>query len=405
MKDDKTISISPKVSWVGVLDADIVTFDVVMETKYGTTYNSYFINAAKKTVVETVKEKFWPVYREKLEKLTDLKDIEYIILNHTEPDHSGSLALLLKEAPNATVIGSGNAIRYLKDLMNVDFKCRVVKDGDELDLGDATLRFISAPNLHWPDSMYTWYEEEKLLFTCDSFGAHFCKKEMIDSKVGNYDDAFDYYFDVILKPYSKFMLKAIEKIEGLPIKAILNGHGPLLLNDWKKYVDRSKAKAEEYLKNPITPTILVAYVSAYQKTCAVAQEIARGIESVGKVKALVVDIENASLGDMDAWITQSSGVVVGCPTINQNILLPVYRFFAVVNPIRDKGKPAGAFGSYGWSGEANTLIKSALENLKLDFCGDGVFVKFTPGAEELTLAYKYGTVLAEKVLERNAGQG
>lgn len=402
MKDDKVIPVSPMVSWIGVLDQDIVTFDVVMETKYGTTYNAYFIHAERKTLVETVKEKFWDVYRDKLQSLTNLNDIEYIILNHTEPDHSGSLIHLLQEAPNATVIGSGNAIRYLRDLMNRDFPHKVVKDGETIDLGNATMKFISAPNLHWPDSMYSWLEDEQLLFTCDSFGAHYCKAAMIDQKVGNWDDAFDYYFDVILKPYSKFMLKAIEKIEALPIKAILTGHGPLLLNDWKKYVDRSKQRALDYLSNPATPSVLVAYVSAYGKTCEVAKQIAAGIESEGKVKAIVADIENASLGEIDSWLTQTSGLVVGSPTINQNILLPVYKLFAAVNPIRDKGKPAGAFGSYGWSGESNALLRSMLENLKLDFCGDGVFVKFTPGPEELSLAFTYGKIMAEKVIERNA---
>ncbi len=404
MKDEKIIPVSEKTSWIGVLDFDIRVFDVVMETKYGTTYNSYFINAQKKTVVETAKEKFWPVFKAKLEKLTPLNEIEYIVLNHTEPDHSGSLGLLLNEAPNATVIGTGNAIRYMKDLMNRDFPHRIVKDGDVLDLGDATLKFISAPNLHWPDSMYTWYEEEQLLFTCDSFGAHFCHEEMIDNKVGNYDDAFDYYFNVILKPYSRFFLKAIEKIESLPIRAILNGHGPLLLNDWKKYVDRSKAMSLEYLKNPDAKQVLVAYVSAYQKSAMLAAEIARGIEAEGDVKAQLVDIETASLGELDSWITASSGLVLGSPTINQNILLPAYKFLAAVCPLRDKGKPAGAFGSYGWSGESAVLLKSAMENLKLDFCGDGVFIKFTPGPEELAMAFKYGKVLAEKVLERNVAE-
>lgn len=400
MKDEKIIQISPKTSWVGVLDKDIVTFDVVMETKFGTTYNSYFINAEKKAVVETVKETFWPVYKEKLSKLTKLEEIEYIIVNHTEPDHSGSVGLLLNEAPNAVVVGSGNAIRYLKDLLNRDFEHIVVKDGDVLDLGSATLKFIGAPNLHWPDSIYTWYEEENLLFTCDSFGSHFCHDEMIDNKVGNFDEAFDYYFDVILKPYSKFLLKAIEKISTLPIKAILTGHGPLLLNDWKRYVERSKNIAEEYLKNPDNTKVLVAYVSAYGKTTAIAKEIARGIEAENKAKAHLLDIENAPLGEIDACITASSGIVVGCPTINQNILLPAYKLLAAVSPIRDRGKIAGAFGSYGWSGEAATILKSAMQSLKLDFCDEGVFVKFTAGEEELKMAYQYGKKLAEKVLER-----
>ena len=202
-----------------------------METKFGTTYNSYFINAEKKTIVETTKEQFWKTYEHKLTSVCNPEEIEYIILNHTEPDHSGNLKNLLNIAPKAIVVGSGNAIRYLKDQLGNDFAHIIVKDGDTLDLGNKTLKFISAPNLHWPDTIYTYLEEDKLLFTCDSFGAHFCDERMFDTKVGDFDDAFKYYFNVILKPYSKFMLKAIEKIRPLDIKAICTGHGPILLTN------------------------------------------------------------------------------------------------------------------------------------------------------------------------------
>ena len=149
-----------------------------MHTEYGTTYNSYFINAEKKAIVEVAKEKFSETYIKKLRSVTDPAEIEYIILDHTEPDHSGSLQTLLDLAPSATVVGSGNAIRYLEDIVNKPFKSLVVKDGDTLDLGNKTLKFISAPNLHWPDSMFTYLVEDKVLFTCDVFGAHYCSPEM-----------------------------------------------------------------------------------------------------------------------------------------------------------------------------------------------------------------------------------
>ena len=155
MKDEQILDVTNDVKWIGVLDYDIVTFDVVMETKYGTTYNSYFIDAEKPAIIETTKEKFWDTYRNKIERVCNPSDIEYIILDHTEPDHSGNLHNLLKIAPNATVIGSGNALRYLKDMLGYDFKSKQVKDGDTLSLGNKTLKFIGAPNLHWPDSIYT----------------------------------------------------------------------------------------------------------------------------------------------------------------------------------------------------------------------------------------------------------
>ena len=227
-RDDRIIDITSDVKWIGVLDYDIKTFDIVMTTEFGTTYNSYFINAEKKALVEVAKEKFFDAYLKKLKSVTDPAEIDYIILDHTEPDHSGSLKRLLELAPDATVVGSGNAIRYLEDMLNVPFKSLVVKDGDTLNLGNKILKFISAPNLHWPDSIYTWLEDEKILFTCDSFGAHYCRYEMSDELTDDYLNAFKYYFDVILKPFSKFILKAIEKIRPLDIKYICPGHGPVL---------------------------------------------------------------------------------------------------------------------------------------------------------------------------------
>lgn len=398
MPDNKVLEISPDVKWIGVLDPDLITFDVVMQTQYGTTYNSYFVNATKKTIVETVKDKYWETYLAKIRQVTDPAEIEYIILEHTEPDHSGCIGKLLAIAPNATVIGSSNAIRYLSDMLGTDFRHHVVKDGDVLDLGNKHLRIIGAPNLHWPDSIYTYLEEDKILFTCDSFGAHYCSEEMFDDKVGNWDDAFRYYFDVIMKPFSKFMLKAIEKIRPLEIAAICPGHGPILHTDWKKYVNLSEkyARSAVVLLNKLR--VFIPYVSAYQNTGALALKIGEGISQAGDIEVQVMDIEHVSMEVLDDQVACSTGVIVGCPTINQNILLPVYQLFAAINPIRDHGKLGGAFGSYGWSGEAHKLIESNLSNLKFKFFGQGVFVKFTPHSEELQKGYEYGKAFAAQLL-------
>lgn len=397
-KDDRILDITKDVKWIGILDYDIVTFDVVMETEYGTTYNSYFIDAEEIAIIETSKEKFWDTYKAKVERVCDPSRIKYIVLDHTEPDHSGNLKNLLKLAPDATVVGSGNAIRYLNDLMDIDYKSLVVKDGDKLSLGNKTLRFISAPNLHWPDSIYTYLEEDKILFTCDSFGAHYCDDEMFDDKVGDYSDAFKYYFDVILKPFSKFMVKAIDKIRPIDIEVVCPGHGPILRSDWKKWVDISDKYAREYLDNPRDHKVFIPYVSAYHKTGILAEHIAKGIKAAGDIDVEVMDIENASLGDLDSRMTSSAALIVGCPTINQNILLPIYKLFAVINPVRDHKKPAGAFGSYGWSGEGKKLIENTLDNLKLKIFGEGVFVKFSPDEEELKMAEDYGKAFGENLL-------
>ncbi len=399
MVDNKILNITPDVKWVGVLDKDIVTFDVVMETKYGTTYNSYFIDAEKKAIVDTTKETFWDTYYEKLKQVVKPEEIEYIIVNHAEPDHSGNVGRLLEVAPNAVIVGSRNAIRYLNDLVDIPFKSLIVREGDELDLGNKTIRFISAPNLHWPETIYSYLVEDKLLFTCDSFGAHFCHEEMFIDKVGDHEDAFKYYFDVIMKPYSKFMLKAIEKIRPLEINAICTGHGPFLTENWKKWVDKTEEYSKAALECPQKHSVFIPYVSAYQKTTKIAEKIAEGIRSVGDIEVDLCDIEMMPLGELEEKMTRNEAVIVGTPTINQNILFPVYKLFAVINPLRDKGKLAGMFGSYGWSGEAPKLIEANFKNLKLKVFGEGVFIKFTPNEEELKQAFEYGCQFGEELIK------
>ena len=190
MSQTKVLPVNDTVSWIGVLDEAIVTFDIVMETQYGTTYNAYFINADKKVVIDTVKKTFQKDFIQKLSTLTDPAEIDYIVCNHTEPDHSGSLTYLLDMAPNATVIGSGQALNYLSEMIGRPFQSMKVQNGDSLDLGNKTLRFIGASNLHWPDTIYTYLEEDNILFTCDSFGSHYSDERIFDDLVGDFHDAF-----------------------------------------------------------------------------------------------------------------------------------------------------------------------------------------------------------------------
>jgi flavorubredoxin len=400
MIDNKVLQVSPAVHWIGVIDPGLVTFDVVMETRYGTTYNSFFINAEKKAVVETVKARFWDIYLAKIKQLTDPDQIDFIIMNHTEPDHSGALGQLLKMAPNAKVVGSGNAIRYLTDQLGFDFPHIIVKDGHTLDLGNMKLHFIGAPNLHWPDTMYTYLEEDKVLFTCDSFGEHFCDERMFDDLAGDFDDAFRYYFDVIMKPYSRFMVQAIDRIRPLEISAVCPGHGMILRSHWKRYVDITEQYALEALQNPMKNRVLVAYVSAYQNTGLIAQMIVEGLKQAGDLDVSLVDIEQFDAALMEEELIRSSGIILGSPTFNQNILMPVYQFFALVNPIRDRGKLAAAFGSYGWSGEAARIINSGFEALKMDVLDDGLMVKFTPHNEMKDKCVEYGKVFGLRLLEK-----
>ncbi len=397
--DQKILPITNDVQWIGVLDPNIRTFDIVMETKHGATYNSYFVNADKKCIVETAKEKFWDTYLAKIKQVVSLDEIEYIFVNHTEPDHSGSLKKLLAIAPNAKVVASGNAIRYLNDQIGEGFPHIIVKDGDEIDLGNKTMKIIGAPNLHWPDSIYSYLVEDKVLFTCDSFGSHFCHPEMYDDKVGNFDEAFKYYFDVILKPFSKFLLKAIEKIRPLEISAICTGHGPLLTSNWKRYVDLSEQYAQEAMKSCKKNKVLVAYVSAYGYTKELGEIIVEGMKQVEGIEVDFCDIEKMDMNTLSYKLETSSAYLFGSPTINQNMLPQLYMCFALMSPLRDKGKMAAGFGSYGWSGEAEKNIVNNIQNLKLNYFGESCFVKFRPQEKDFSIFADFGKRFAEKVIE------
>jgi flavorubredoxin len=393
MKDDRVIDVTDDVKWIGVLDYDIVTFDIVMHTDYGTTYNSYFINAEKKTIVEASKEKFSDIHIKKLQSVVDPSEIKYIILDHTEPDHSGNTARLLEIAPSAVVVGSGNAIRYLGDIINSPFNSLVVKDGDVLDLGNKTLKFISAPNLHWPDTMFTYLVEDKILFTCDVFGAHFCSQDMFNDFSPEYLESFRYYFDIILKPFSRFALKAIEKIKPLDIAIICPGHGPIHKDNWKQIVDLTERESEAYVKltaDRSVKNVLITYVSAYGYTRLMAEQIADGMRETENINITLKDIETIPMGELESEIVISDAILVGSPTINQNTLLPVYKLFSLINPLRDKSKIAGAFGSYGWSGEAPRIIIDNLRNLKLKVFEDTAAMKFFPGDEKSLALKDYG---------------
>lgn len=399
MKNSEVVNLVPGIDWVGILDFGIVTFDVVMETKYGTTYNSYLVRGTEKTaLIETAKATFFDDYMEKVKSVVDPADIDYIVLDHTEPDHSGSLEKLIALCPKAKVLASAAALKYLKDISNCDFPSQAVREGDRVELGGKTLQFVGASNLHWPDSIYTYIPEDKLLFTCDSFGAHFASptKKIFDDEVGDYREAFDYYFAAILRPFSKFFLRAIEKVEAMDIRMICPGHGPVLRSGWKECVAHSKQMCLAFTELPNPNRVFVGYVSAYGYTRMLAEKIAEGIRSQAK-EADLCDIEKMSVEEIGAHVEKASGLVFGSPTINQNALPQLYNCFAALTPLRDRAKLAGAFGSYGWSGEAKDIAETNIAAAKLTFCGESYFVKFKPSAEELQAAFEYGVRFAAQM--------
>ncbi|MBN2027888.1 MAG: FprA family A-type flavoprotein [Actinobacteria bacterium] len=388
------VKISEGVHWVGVLDPQLRVFDIIMKADHGTTYNAYLITGGDRiAVVDTVKAPFYEEYIENLRSLVDPKDIAYIIVDHTEPDHSGSLARLLEDAPDARVVCDRQCKNFVHNILNRDVDPILVKDGDTLDLGKGVeLSFVHAPFLHWPDTMFTYLEKEGILFPCDFLGAHYCDDRLFDDLIDDYHYAFEYYYLVIFRPFKKYVLEAIDKIKNLDIKVICPSHGPMLRADpWscvEKYREWSSVPVPDEQK-----TLLVFYASAYGNTAMLAEKIAEGARAEG-AKALVMDAAATELGVMIDRIEAADGIAVGSATINADAVEPVWYLLSHLATLSLKGKVGAAFGSYGWSGEAPKLIAERLRGLKFKVEEEPFRVNLVPTEQDLAAAEEYGRNIA-----------
>ena len=392
------MELKPGIFWTGILDRDLRVFDIIMETEFGTTYNSYVVKGQTKTaLIETAKAKFCDEYLKKVQAVTDVKDIDYLIVNHTEPDHAGSAAALLELNPGIEVVGTTGAMNFLSQIMNKPFKSHAVKEGEELDLGGRTLRFLIVPNLHWPDTMYTYLPEDKVLFTCDSFGSHYCCEGILRSKVENeegYQRASKYYFDNILGPFKAFMNKALDRVETLDIDMICPGHGPVHDTGLKELFEtyRVWSKAENPNENK---TVIIAYVSAYGYTAAMAKTIADAISGQG-ITVRTYDLVTDDCKKLSDDLLYADGILLGSPTILGDALKPIYDLTTSMLPAVHGGKQAAAFGSYGWTGEAVPNLTQRLQQLKMKV-SDGLRLRFKPSEEELEQCKAFGEDFAAKI--------
>lgn len=400
-----TFKITEDLFWVGALDPNLKIFDIIMETKFGTSYNSYLLRGSEGIALfETVKEKFFDEHLEKIRSVINLEDINYVVVNHTEPDHAGSVEKILEYAPNATVVGSNLAIKYLTEIINKPFKNKVVKDGETLSLGNKTLKFISAPQLHWPDTMYTYVIEDETLITCDSFGAHYCDERVLksaieDSKEDDYIEAYNYYFRMIMGPFKPFVLKALDKIKDLDLKFICPGHGLVLdNNNIEKYMNLYKEWCQSVKRKK--QSIVIPYVSAYGYTEEIAQEIKKGIESSNfDVDILMYNLVTADMNEVLSEINQCSGLLLGSPTLLSDTLPQIWTILTSLNPVIHKGLSASCFGAYGWSGEALKNINERYKQLKLNVVSEPLGIIFKPSENNLKDAYNFGLDFAKKVLK------
>ena len=389
----KALKLRENFYWAGILDDTLRVFDIIMYTEFGTTYNSYLYKAGDKVILfETVKEKFFDDYLKELEKLVDVTKIDYLVVNHTEPDHAGSVQRLLELNPGLKVIATPTAISFLQNIVNGDFCSIAVKDEQEMKIGNITLRFLHVPNLHWPDTMYTYIEEEQALVTCDSFGSHYSFDEILVSRVTNQEDywkATKYYFDCIIGPFKPFMLQALERVRQLDVSMICTGHGPVLDTD----IDKMYNTYEEWctVVNPNQKkTVVIPYVSAYGYTGQLAEEIAKGIADSGDIDVRSYDMVTADQGKVLEELGFADGILFGTPTIVGEALKPIWDLTTSIFAGTHGGKLASAFGSYGWSGEGVPHIIERLHQLRMRVPDEGFRVRFKPSEVDLLNAYDYG---------------
>ena len=384
--------IKENIYWVGALDKDLRVFDIIMETKKGTTYNAYVINDEKVAVVDSVKNGFYDEFKGNLKEVIGEKKVDYIIVQHTELDHSGSVIRLLADYPEATVVGSKAAIMYLKNIMNIEFKSIEAKE--DLSLGSTTLRFISAPNLHWPDTIFTYAVEKEVLFTCDFTGCHYCPEngEIMGAKGGEYLEEMKYYFDCIMGPFKKFVLMGLDKIKNIKFDVIAPSHGPVHTGDLDKYLDLYKTWATEDKRED--KNIQIFYISAYGNTEVMAKYLEKKIKELG-VSAKAYEITEHPMEELVEKIENASGILVGSPTINQDAVKPAWDLLSMVSAITNRGKLAAAFGSYGWSGEGVSMLTDRLKSLKFKIIDEGLKICFVPSAED----FKKADDLAANIVE------
>ncbi|HPD99863.1 MAG TPA: FprA family A-type flavoprotein [Bacillota bacterium] len=398
----KSYKLKEGVYWVGTIDYDLKVFDIVMFTEFGSTYNSYIVKGSEKTaLIDTAKLPFKDEFFERIEDIIKIEDIDYLIVNHAEPDHSGLVEFVLEKNPNIQIYGSPAAGLNIKEIVNKEnINFNRVKDGERLSLGNRTLEFSLQPNLHWPDTMFTYLIEDNILFTCDFFGAHYAFDGVVSSNLKNikdYDRSLKEYFDAIMSPFMSAVRRGINKVKEYYPEIIATSHGAVLEKD---YIIKAVKLYEKWSKEVVNevPLVVIPFASAYNYTKQMALIIEKAIkdEFEGKVNVELYDLIETKVDNVVNRIKQSKGFLIGSATIVRDTLPTIWEILAKVHYEELKGKIATSFGSYGWSGEAVDNINQRLEQLKMKPL-PGLKIKFRPSLKQEEEIYEFGKNFAQEL--------
>lgn len=376
------MKIADNVYYVGVSNPTLRVFDIIMCTEYGTTYNSYLVKGADKTaLIDGAHKGFEANFQENVEAITDFANIDYMVVNHTEPDHSGAIRLVIEKNPDIVVYGTAACLKNLDNIVRLPFNRVAVKDGDTLELGGKTLTFCVSPNIHWPDTMMTYLAEDKILFSCDFLGAHFAEPTMYVHKAYKkelYEKEFKVYYDAIMGPFAKFVIRALDRIKDLDIALVCPSHGPMIMGgDIQVAMDtyRKWATPEEKTDN----TVAIYYVSAYGYTRQMCQYLAEKLEAKGLVVS-AFDVIKTDAADIAAHL-EDDCLVFGSPTLNRAALKPVLDVISSIDAVGAAGRPYATLGCFGWSGEACAQLNDRCNSIKMKQVGESVRSQFTPTDE------------------------
>ena len=390
------VELKKGIYWVGVIDWTIRDFHGY-STHKGSTYNAYLVVGEKVALVDTVKAPFFDEMMERIREIMPPERIDYLIVNHVEMDHSGSLPRFKESFPKVEVLCSPRGEGELKLHYGGDIPVKVVKTGATLELGGKTLTFVEVPMVHWPDSMVTYVKEDKTLLPNDAFGQHIASTERFDDELG-WDairpEAAKYYANIVM-PYGAQVLKALEALGGIEIEVIGPSHGVI----WRKYIPEIVATYEQWAKGEVKDKALVVYDTMWGSTEKMAKAICRGLVEEG-VPTLVYRLSGSDKSDIVQELLESGGLVLGSPTLNNGVFPTVAEFSTYIKGLRPQGRITAVFGSYGWGKGATTKALAAdLQAAGMEMMEE-LQVQFVPDGDALKKCEELGRRVAQKIKQK-----
>ena len=386
----KMLPIKNNVYYLGSKDINRKLFDQLIPLPQGTTYNSYLVVGSEKTaLVDTMYPK---KIHELIEKLDaeGIKKVDYIIANHGEQDHSGALPTLVSKYPEAKIVTNAKCKDIVQNLLHLDEeKFLVVGDGDELSLGDKTVKFILAPWVHWPDTMFSYLKEDKMLFTCDFLGAHYTKNDLFADYTDELVEAAKRYYAEIIMPFRNFAKKYTQMVKGMDVDVIMPSHGPVY--DKPDFILNLY---DLWTSDKVENKVVIPYVSMYESTKMLVDELATHLRA-NNIDVKLFDLVNCDEGELTMELVDAATVVFGASMVLAGPHPAAVTAAYLVNAIRPKVKYYAIVGSYGWGGKLTETIESMLSIIKPEKL-DYVVVKGRPTEEDLQKARDLAALIAQK---------